>query len=61
MMMSSAKDVQQPKNKESKWSKEADVYAEQLKERKYSSSKSRRNSKRRSSWKEKHEKQVQFD
>ena len=52
MMMSSTKDVQQPA-KESEWSKEADVYAEQSKERKYSSSKSRNNSKRRSSWKEK--------
>ena len=45
----------------SKWSKEADVYAEQSKEKRHSSNKSRRNSKRRSSWKEKHEKQVQFD
>ena len=32
-MMSSAKDVDQPNVKASKWSKEADVYAEQLKEK----------------------------
>jgi phosphatidylinositol-4,5-bisphosphate 3-kinase len=60
-MMSSAKVIDQPNVKASKWSKEADVYAEQLKEKRHSSNKSRRNSKRRSSWKEKHEKQVQFD
>ena len=60
-MLSSAKVIDQPNVKASKWSKEADVYAEQLKEKRHSSNKSRRNSKRRSSWKEKHEKQVQFD